>query len=134
MVQAQEQETREIIRQRLKFRFIETSQEMENYAVTMEKEDGNIQIRNSWDYDSNNQVTFGECKLLRGYKPADFKSYIQNYETLASTTNNSIESSELITTDNGVDTIKLVMKVPWPCWSRVFYVTRYMELDMEDGS
>ena len=54
------EETREQIRARIKARFVETFETMAEHELKITEEDGNIEVRQSWDDASNVMMAFGE--------------------------------------------------------------------------
>ena len=97
------------------------------------QEDGNIEIRQAWDAESNVMQVFGEAKVVSDLVPDDFKTLFENYETHAVEANATVKAAYKIGTDEGVDTIKSVVNAPWPVSERVMFCTRYLDLD-QDGS
>lgn len=74
------QETREQIRARIKERFVTTFETMDQHELKIEKEDGNIQVRQSWDEATNVMMAFGEQKVIQGLVPDDFKTFFENWD------------------------------------------------------
>ena len=46
---------------------------MEEHEVKLNEEDGNVQIRQTWDDATNTMVNFGVCNLIPGLVPDEFK-------------------------------------------------------------
>ena len=127
-------ETREQIRARIKERFTNVFNTLDSYEVKIEEEDGNLQIRQTWDEENNTMINFGECKNAGDLVPEDFKQFMTEWEIHGLAANKTFVALEKVATDNGVDTMKIQAHAPWPLQNRVFFTTLYLELDQEDGS
>ena len=114
MVEAQATETRDQIRARIKQSILATFESMDQYEVKVEEDDGNIEIRQSWDDAKNTMLNFGECKNCGDLIPSDFKAFMENWEAHGKDANQTLASLNKVGSDNGVDTFKLVVNVPWP--------------------
>ena len=134
MVEAQGAETRDQIRQRIKAKFYQTLETMEEHPVVIEEEDGNIQVRQTWDDSTNTMVNFAVCKFREGLVPDDFKPYFADWDQHGASVNDTIDTASKVGSDNGVDIMKILIKAPWPIWQRLMFTTSYLELDQEDGS
>ena len=124
-------ESREAIRARIKTTFVETFATMDTHELKIEEESGNVQVRQSWDEAKNVMVNFAEQKVIDGIVPDDFKPFFDNWDTLGAGANDTIESLSKVGSDDGVDTMKVVAKAPWPISNRIMFSTRYLE--SEDG-
>ena len=76
---------------------------------------------------------FGQQKMIEGIVPDDFKPFFENWDTHGASANDTVESITKVQTDNGVDTMKVVAKAPWPISNRVMFSTRYLEFDVDGG-
>ena len=133
MVQAAGAETREQIRNRIKQEYVDTFATMDQYELKIEEEGGNIQVRQHWDEEKNVMKAFGEQKCIPGVTPDDFRAFFENWDTVGASANETIESIVKCGTDEGVDTLKIVAKAPWPISNRIMFSTRYNEFDVDGG-
>lgn len=134
MVEAVAQgETREQIRERIKGRFMTTFDAMDQHEVKITEEDGNIEVRQTWDENTNVMMGFGQQKMIEGLVPDDFRKFFEEWDTHGASANDTIVSIDKVATDNGVDTMKVVAAAPWPISNRVMFSTRYLEMDIEGG-
>eukprot|EP00354_Favella_ehrenbergii_P001977 CAMPEP_0170468572 /NCGR_PEP_ID=MMETSP0123-20130129/11700_1 /TAXON_ID=182087 /ORGANISM="Favella ehrenbergii, Strain Fehren 1" /LENGTH=165 /DNA_ID=CAMNT_0010735171 /DNA_START=110 /DNA_END=607 /DNA_ORIENTATION=- len=106
---------------------------MDQHEVKIDEENGNIQVRQSWDEAANVMMAFGEQKLIPGLVPDDFRTFFETWDRVGAEANATIESLVKIGTDEGVDTIKVIAKTPWPLSNRVMFSTRYLELEVDGG-
>ena len=126
-------ETREQIRARIKQRFVQTFNTMDQHEIKITEEDGNVEVRQSWDETTNVMMAFGEQKVVQGLMPDDFLRFFETWETVGAEANSSIDSIEKVGTDEGVDTMKVIANAPWPLSNRVMFSTRYLELNQDGG-
>lgn len=78
MVEASNQtETREQIRARIKAKFMSTFGEMANHELKIEEENGNIEVRQTWDETTNVMMGFGQQKMIEGIVPDDFRVFFE---------------------------------------------------------
>ena len=106
---------------------------MEQHEIKITEEGGNIEVRQSWDEVTNVMMAFGEQKLIPDLVPDDFLRFFENWDTVGAEANDTVESIEKVGTDEGVDTLKIVAKAPWPISNRVMFSTRYLELNQDGG-
>ena len=76
---------------------------------------------------------FGTQKVIADIVPDDFRVFFEQWESHGAGANDTIESIDKVGTDNGVDTLKIVAKAPWPISNRVMFSTRYLEMDLDGG-
>ena len=76
---------------------------------------------------------FVEQKIIQGLVPDDFRTFFEQFDTLATSANDKIVSITKCGTDSGVDTLKIVAKEAYPIFNRVMFSTRYLEMDVDGG-
>ena len=79
-------------------------------------------------------INFAVCKNQEGVTPEDFKEYLEKWDTYGEEANDTIDKVTKVANDNGVDTMKVSVFAPWPVWYRMMIITRYLELENDDGS
>ena len=84
--------------------------------MKLNEEDGNVQIRQTWDEASNTMVNFGVCNLIPGLVPNDFREFYEDFATYGKDANKTIDKLEVVNSENGYETIKILLKTPWPIW------------------
>ena len=126
-------ESRAEIRARIKSKFVEMFGTMDQHELKINEDNNNVQVRQSWDESVNTMLAFGEMKVIEGLTPDDFRTYFEQWDTLAVDSNKTIQSCEKIGTDDGVDTLKIIAKTPWPLSNRIMFSTRYLEFDVDGG-
>ena len=104
---------------------------MDQHELKIEEEGGNIQVRQSWDEATNVMMAFGEQKVIEGLVPDDFRAFFEQWDQHGAGANDTIDTIDKVGTDEGVDTMKVVAKAPWPLSNRVMFSTRYLEMDQE---
>ena len=97
--------------------------------MKIDEENGNLQVRMSWDESVNTMICIGVQHMIEGLVPDDFRAFMENWDQIGNDANKSIISAQKIGTDDGVDTIKVLAKTPWPLSNRLMFSTRYLELD-----
>lgn len=110
-----------------------TFSSMGQFDLKIEEEGGNIQVRQEWDQEKNVMKSFGEQKVIPGIFPDDFRAFYDDWERHGAAANGSIDTITKVATDNGVDTLKIVIDTPWPLSNRVMFNTRYLEMDVDGG-
>ena len=70
--------------------------------------------------------------MVNDLVPDDFLEFIENWELYGAEANDTITSIDKIATDNGVDTMRIIVGTPWPLSDRILFDTRYCELN-QDG-
>ena len=78
MVQAGE--TRDQIRERCKTRFMTTFETMDQHELKIEEENGNIEVRQTWDEETNVMMGFGQQKMIEGIVPDDFITFFNDWD------------------------------------------------------
>ena len=106
---------------------------MDQHEVKITEEDGNIEVRQSWDETTNVMMGFGQQKVIDGIVPDDFRVFFEEWDTKGADANDTVESIRKVASDNGVDTMKIIAKAPWPISNRVMFSTRYLEMDVDGG-
>ena len=99
----------------------------------IEKEDGNIVIRQSWDGDK--MVSVAEAKLIEGLVPDDFKEFLTRWAEpeVGMAANPILKKVETVDQVEGFDVCKVEIKIPWPLSNRVMINTHYPRLENENG-
>ena len=92
-----------------------------------------MEVRQSWDEATNVMMSFGKYARIEGLVPDDFRTFFENWDTLGADANDTIDYITKVQSDNGVDTMKVVAKAPWPISNRIMFSTRYMEFSDEIG-
>merc|ERR1712060_455782 len=128
-----QQETRDQIRARIKAEYHGKFDTMDQYEIKIDEDGGNVQVRQHFDEATNVGQNFGEVKLVSDLVPDDFRAYFERWDTAGKESNADVESIHNCGSDQGVDTIKIVGKAPWPLSNRVMFSTRYMEFDVDGG-
>ena len=97
-------------------------------VVKIEKDKGNVQVRQSLNDTKKVMANFAEQKVFDGIVPDVFKPIFDNWVTPRAGTNNTIETLSRIGSDYGVDTMKVVANVPWPISNRIMFCTNFEKL------
>ena len=105
----------------------------DEYPVVIEKENGNVLIRQTWDGDK--MVSIAESKKVDGLKPEDFKEFFTRWpeKEVGLKANNILKDSILCEESDGCPVVKLIVDTPWPIWNRCIIATIYLRLDQENG-
>ena len=105
----------------------------DEYPVVIEKEEGNVLIRQTWDGDQ--MVSIAESKRVEGLKPEDFKEFFTRWpeKEVGLKANPILKDSELLEEDDGCPIVKIIINTPWPIWNRCIIATIYLKLDQENG-
>ena len=104
----------------------------ETLPVVIEKEDGNVTVRQTWD--GNKMVSVSEAKVVEGLVPADFKDFWERWDEVAKEANDTLVSVQLCEKTEGLKVIRYEAHCPWPIWNRVLISTFYLNFDLEDGT
>ena len=131
MVEAAQPESRADTRARLKTKFVQIFETMDQHELKITEDGGNIEVRQSWDAENNVMIVFGEQKLIEGMVPDDFRTFYENWDTVGAEANDTLELVEKVGSDEGVDTMKCIASTPWPLSNRVMFSTRYLEFDVD---
>ena len=106
---------------------------MDQHEVKITEDDGNVEVRQTWDETTNVMMGFGQAKVIPDLVPDDFRVFFEQWDVHGAGANDTVESITKVSTDNGVDTLKIVAIAPWPISNRVMFSTRYLEMDMDGG-
>lgn len=101
--------------------------------MKIQKEDGKLEVRQSWDDATNQLMCLGTYTRIDDLVPNDFRGFFENWDTLGVAANDTVESIEKVGSDNGVDTMKVIAKAPWPISKRIMFPTRYLDFNEEEG-
>ena len=83
-------ESRAEIRARIKSKFVEMFGTMDQHELKINEDNNNVQVRQSWDESVNTMLAFGEMKVIEGLTPDDFRTYFEQWDTLAVDSNKTI--------------------------------------------
>ena len=127
-------ETKAQICARTKKRFKEIFSTFEEHKLKITADDGNLEVRQSWDTENKLMTVFGKQRRIEGLVPDDFRPFFENYEQHGAAANKLIKLIEkLCTNSEGFDTFKCHAHAPWPIWNRIMFITRFMEFSEEEG-
>ena len=124
-------ESREEIKNRIKAKFMQLIETMDQHEIKINEQGGNLVVRQTWDDELGVQLAFGEIKRIEGATPDDFRPYIENWDTIGIESNKNLKRGGKVATDNGVDTILTEVIAPWPVWNRILFITKYVEFDID---
>ena len=99
----------------------------------IEKENGNVVVRQSWDGDR--MVSVAEAKVIEGLAPDDFKEFLTRWAEpeVGMAANHLLNKVEKVDQVEGYEVCKVEVKIPWPLWNRVMINTHYPCLENENG-
>ena len=127
-------ETKAQIGERTKERFKEIFSTFEQHELKITEDNGNLEVRQSWDTENNVMKVFGKQRRVEGLVPDDFRPFFENYEQHGAAANDSVEMIEKLCTDSeGFDMFKCHVHAPWPISNRIMFSTRFMWFSEEEG-
>ena len=105
----------------------------EEYPVVIEKEEGNVLVRQTWDGDK--MVSIAESKRVDGLKPEDFKEFFTRWpeKEVGLKANSILKDCIKCEETEDCPVVKLIVDTPWPIWNRCIIATIYLRLDQENG-
>ena len=53
---------------------------MDQHEIKIEEENGNIEVRQTWDENTNVMMGFGQQKMIEGVVPDDFITFFQDWD------------------------------------------------------
>ena len=101
----------------------------EEYPVVIEKEEGNVLVRQTWDGDK--MVSIAESKRVDGLKPEDFKEFFTRWpeKEVGLKANSILKDCIKCEETEDCPVVKLIVDTPWPIWNRCIIATIYLRLD-----
>ena len=57
-----------------------TFESMDQHELKIEEENGNIEVRQTWDENTNVMMGFGQQKMIEGIVPDDFITFFNDWD------------------------------------------------------